>query len=154
MTIIWTSPNIMHSALQTRSTFTIRFLREYVQDHVIDHQITWVSPSRGSSRTTNVLNVLVFAPQVTWCDVASLTERIRRQPAEIVIGALKKKSLTSHWDLGLTPSLMYSKNVARGLQSLIRFRSIIHMNAHLMKYMTFPRIKISTRCGLVNLAGL
>ena len=59
-------------------------------------ELTDNTSSHGSSRTTNVLIVSNFEADVNWCEAAFRTERIRRQPAAFVIGALRKMASASH----------------------------------------------------------
>ena len=76
-----------------------------------------VSSSQVSLQNANVLVMITFVSEIKWCETPSFTERIRRQPAEIAIGALKRRVLGSHW---FSIPLMRNKtNVARGLRCIL-----------------------------------
>ena len=57
--------------------------------------------------------------------VTCLIERIRRQPAEIAIGALKRSVSANHVRSWLTPALRRRINVTRGLPLIVRFYSAV-----------------------------
>jgi len=57
--------------------------------------------------------------------VACRTESIRRQPAEIAIGALKRSVSANHPTSMLTSALRSRINVTRGLRPIVRVHSVV-----------------------------
>ena len=57
--------------------------------------------------------------------VACRIERIRRQPAEIAIGALNRRVSANHATTKLTFPLRSRINVTRGLRSIVRVHSAV-----------------------------
>ena len=62
--------------------------------------------------------------EVKWCEAASRTEIMRRQPTDMVIGARRNRALASHSILRLEPELRYTINVTRGLHPIVKFYSM------------------------------
>ena len=75
-------------------------------------ELTDNTSSYGSSWTMNVLIVSSFEADVNWCEAAFRTERIRRQPASFMTGALRKMASASHC---FSTILRHAITVARGL---------------------------------------
>ena len=84
------------------------------------HTMWLSSPLQDLFWATNALIVRLGTEVKRWDEAASRIERIRRQPAHIVIGPPKGRLCASQWTFTLASSFRNRTNVMNGLHLMIR----------------------------------